>query len=364
MRIFSAALILAFAPVLSSYSEDKPVPAVPAEETPEELLERIDTLLNDDGPTEVVDEEQMREILKKTISGVDALAKKFRKQFPEHPLRWQIRFHEAMMLTMRKEAGMKVADNATPLPIFDEILAAPDAPADVKMSTGMTRLEFLSAEVFERRLPVERWEKDANDFLKANPDFPDAPVIAEMNVEVVEEFAPDRLDALLTSLAASKNPAVAELAREKQAEVKLKTEMKAKPLELKFTALDGREVDMEKLRGKVVLVDFWATWCGPCMAELPNVLKAYGDLKEKGFEIVGISLDEDKAELEKTIKRRKIAWPQFFDGTGWDNKIAKRFGVTAIPSMWLVNKKGLVVDMNVRGDLKEKVEKLLAEPAE
>lgn len=364
MRFISAALILAFAPVLSTHSQDKPVPAVAEDETPEDLLERIDTLLNDDGPTEVVDEEQMREILKKTITGVDALAKKFRKQFPEHPLRWQIRFHEAMMLTMRKEAGMKVAADATPLPIFDEILAAPDAPADVKMSTGMTRLEFLSAEVFERRLPVERWEKDANDFLKANPDFPDAPVIAEMNVEVVEEFAPDRLDALLTSLAASKNPAVAELAREKQAEVKLKTEMKAKPLELKFTALDGREVDMEKLRGKVVLVDFWATWCGPCMAELPNVLKAYGDLKEKGFEIVGISLDEDKAELEKTIKRRKIAWPQFFDGTGWDNKIAKRFGVTAIPSMWLVNKKGLVVDMNVRGDLKEKVEKLLAEPAE
>lgn len=364
MRFISAAVFLAFAPVLSSYSEDKPVAEVAEEATPEELLERIDTLLHDDGPTEVVDEEQMRGILRKTITGVDALAKKFRKQFPEHPLRWQIRFHEAMMLTMRKEAGMKVAENATPLPIFDEILAAPDVPADVRTSTGMTRLEFLSAEVFERRLPVESWEKDANAFLKENPDFPDAPVIAEMNVEVVEEFAPDRLDALLTSLATSKVPAIAELAREKQAEVKFKADMKAKPLELKFTALDGREVDLEKLRGKVVLVDFWATWCGPCMAELPNVLKAYGELKEKGFEIVGISLDEDKAELEKTIKRRKIAWPQFFDGTGWDNKIAKRFGVTAIPSMWLVNKKGVVVDMNVRGSLQEKVEKLLAEPAE
>ncbi len=362
MRILIAAAVLALAPALPSHAQEKPPAAV--EETPEALLARIDALLADEGPTEVVDEAQMRVILKKTITGVDALAKQFRKQFPEHPLRWQIRFHEAMMLSMRKEAGLNVPEVATPLPIFDEILAAPDAPADVKTSTGMTRLEFLSAEVFEGRTPLEAWEKDAATFLKANPDFPDAVVIAEMNVELVEERAPERLDALLTTYAANKNPRIAELARDKQTEAKAKAEMKSKPLDLKFTALDAREVDLTKLRGKVVLVDFWATWCGPCMAELPNVLKAYEDLKEKGFEIIGISLDEEKAELEKTIKRRKITWPQYFDGTGWDNKIAKRFGITAIPAMWLVNKKGIVVDMNVRGDLKEKIEKLLAEPAE
>jgi thiol-disulfide isomerase/thioredoxin len=187
-------------------------------------------------------------------------------------------------------------------------------------------------------------------------------VVAEMHAELVGEFAPTRLESLLAEYAASKNPVVAEMAQDKQAEAKMKSELKSKPLDLKFTALDGREVDMEKLRGKVVLVDFWATWCGPCMAELPNVLKTYDALHAKGFEIVGISLDEEKDELEKIIKRKKIAWPQYFDGTGWDNRIAKRFGITAVPTMWLVDQKGMLVDANVRGDLAAKVEKLLAPP--
>jgi len=141
--------------------------------------------------------------------------------------------------------------------------------------------------------------------------------------------------------------------------IKTMAELKSKPLNLKFTAVDGREVDLEKMRGKVVLVDFWATWCGPCVAELPNVLKAYKELHPQGFEIIGISLDSDQSKLEKFVKDKGMDWPQFFDGKGWKNAISAGFDIHSIPAMWLVDQKGMVVDTAARGGLADKVAKLL-----
>jgi thiol-disulfide isomerase/thioredoxin len=174
----------------------------------------------------------------------------------------------------------------------------------------------------------------------------------------VEEFAPARSEALVAQLAAHKDPAISEMAKEKQAALKAMAELKSKPLDLKFKAMDGAEVDMAKLRGKVVLVDFWATWCGPCMAGLPKLSAAYTKFHARGFEIVGISLDEDEAALKRVLKTKKIAWPQFFDGRGWENEIAHRFGITALPTMWLVNKEGMLVSVNAE-DLADKIEALL-----
>ena len=132
------------------------------------------------------------------------------------------------------------------------------------------------------------------------------------------------------------------------------------PLALKFTALDGREVDLEKLRGKVVLVDFWATWCVPCLSEMPKVKALYDKLHGQGFEIVGISLDEKKADLERYLAKEKIAWPQYFDGSP-ENRFAKEFQIDSIPTMWLVDRQGKLRELNARKDLAAMVEKLLAE---
>ncbi|MCE0498901.1 MAG: TlpA family protein disulfide reductase [Methylacidiphilales bacterium] len=132
-----------------------------------------------------------------------------------------------------------------------------------------------------------------------------------------------------------------------------------KPLDLKFTAVDGSQVDLANLRGKVVLIDFWATWCPPCRGEVPNVVAAYQKYHGQGFEVIGISLDQDKDALLAFTKQNGMVWPQYFDGQGWNNSVSSRFGIDSIPAMWLVGKDGKVATMDGRDDLAGQVEKLL-----
>jgi len=92
------------------------------------------------------------------------------------------------------------------------------------------------------------------------------------------------------------------------------------------------------------------------------VKATYAKLRDKGFEIVGVSFDQDKGKLEEFLKDKDVTWPQYFDGKGWENKVGQEFGIDSIPRMWLVDKKGVLRDIEARSDLANKAEKLLAEP--
>jgi len=128
--------------------------------------------------------------------------------------------------------------------------------------------------------------------------------------------------------------------------------------EIELNDPEGKAVKLSDFRGKYVLIDFWASWCGPCRKEMPNVVKAYAKYKPKGFEIFGVSLDKDRDNWIKAIKEDGITWPQVSDLLQWNSSVVPLYAIQGIPFTVLLDKEGKIVAKNLRGD---ELDKKLAE---
>ncbi len=138
------------------------------------------------------------------------------------------------------------------------------------------------------------------------------------------------------------------------------------PFELEFTeAVTGNSVRMADLKGTVVVVDFWATWCGPCVAEMPNMKKLYTEYKDKGVEFIGISLDQPEesgkglTKLKEFVAKNEIGWPQYYQGKGWEGDFSRSWGINSIPRLFVVGPDGNLFSTSARGKLETMIPELL-----
>jgi thiol-disulfide isomerase/thioredoxin len=194
------------------------------------------------------------------------------------------------------------------------------------------------------------FKQERIDFIKKNPD---SYSIFQMLPDIIKEYDMDDSKAIYKKLptAFKEEPIGKRLFQE------LFTNDTA--LVIVHPDKEGKQVNLTSYRGRYVLVDFWASWCGPCMREIPTLVSAYAKYKSKGFEIFGISLDNDKTRWLNAIATNNMNWVQTSDLNYWNNAVAIQYGIRSIPASFLLDKDGKIIAKNLRGDeLLMKLEKL------
>ena len=298
------------------------------------------------------------------------LGEKFLDRFPNDPRKWEVmaptvnspRQFAADAAGKAENAAWEKKRNAW----RKMLLADPGVPAKIWTTVAEWTVGDMAG---SRGKPVAdlKWASEVVEQMATRvPDSDRRKFVEQTYLDALEKRDPAAAEkfarARLTP--AEKNESVREVASGRLEIL----EMPRRPLSLKFTAADGREVDLAKLRGKVVLIDFWATWCVPCIEEMPHVRAAYQKYHDKGFEVVGISFENSRlvktdspeeiaqkkqAAKEKMVKfaqENAMPWPHHFDGEYWSNEYGRRFAIHEIPAVFLIGKDGRLVTTDAHGD--------------
>jgi thiol-disulfide isomerase/thioredoxin len=343
------------------------VPQVPPlpEGTPAELMQFIEQLKNNDVRPKSRQEmmQYMKSLAGVSVEAANKILPRVKVDDPLYAEAAAMKLESLMMLgRLGDEAAAKeMADFAATLAASPNVELAKEAQRVVLVAEAQQM--FASGKVTGGDALVQK----AAAMLAADPDDMKTAGLAMQLAQAFEQLpggepvAMAAFKAFGPQFAKSSNPRIKQMG-ESFAGTLRRLSLPGNPMEIKGTLLNKQPFDQKTLAGKVVLVDFWATWCGPCVAEIPNVLEQYEKYHDKGFEVVGISLDQDRQALEKFITDQKVPWPILFEeseGDGWQHPLATYYGISGIPTVILIGRDGNVITLNARGErLGEELAKL------
>ena len=205
------------------------------------------------------------------------------------------------------------------------------------------------------------WMADLQNFLTKFPDADEAPDVL-LQLASANEFNGEEEEAHKQYAKVVEAYPKADAARKAAGSLR-RLELTGKSLALKGTGLQNEVVDSTQYAGKAVLVVFWASWATPVKAELPELKKIAAKYRDRGLEVIGVNLDNERAEVDAFLKANPLAWPQIFEGGGLEGRLAVEYGITSVPTMFLADAQGKVVNRNIRtsADADRQIEKVLGD---
>ena len=331
--------------------------AIAADRTADEILKELATVSPKLDPAKANDMAARRQYataMQKAMPKRLELIRELYKAAPDH---------EQLGTLLQERWTLLPQTGATIDAVYDEVV---EALAHTKNDKIKLEATFVKARVqlIKGRDSGKPELTAMNEFIKLAPKDPRSPnlLYAAVNFTKDEKAKASIEDRLVKEYADSMYAGMITGARRQREQV-------GKPFDLEFTdAIKGSTVSIKGLKGKVVVIDFWATWCGPCVAEMPKMKKIYAEYHDKGVEFIGVSLDQPKEQggldkLKAFVAKEEIPWPQYYQGNGWQSEFSKSWGINSIPCMFIVDQDGKLASVEAREQIETLIPALLKKNA-
>jgi thiol-disulfide isomerase/thioredoxin len=344
----AAALVLGGLAIASVEAQDKP------RRSAEQILKEIDAVKPPAIPQNREDQNAVREYITKMTEARQKRGELIGELYKADPENAKL----AKLLPERWQTMSPVGPGAEELAReLDDILAhSSNEPLKIEAAFTKARVEIVknrekpaaalpAIEEFIKRAPKD--QRASQLVYAASTMVEDKALKTELEERLVNEFADSPYAGMIKGL-------------------RKQREAIGKPFELEFQdAIKGETVSIKGLKGKVVVLDFWATWCGPCVAEMPTMKKLYAEYKDKGVEFIGVSLDQPKEQggldkLKDFVEKNELTWPQYYQGNYWQSEFSSGWGINSIPCVFVVDQEGKLYSTEARGKLEEMIPELLA----